>query len=44
MMEFLEFIGKDGGHFWGFIIVLSILLTGIYKIILAIRGIKSDDE
>jgi F0F1-type ATP synthase membrane subunit b/b' len=33
MMEFLEFISQTPGHFIGFLIVLSILTSFVYKVL-----------
>ena len=33
MMEFLEFISQTPGHFIGFLIVLSIVTSFVYKIV-----------
>jgi hypothetical protein len=33
MMEFIKFIAQDAEHFWGFVLVLVIILSGIVEIL-----------
>lgn len=42
LSQILDFL-KDGDHFLGFIVVLSICFGGIVQIIKAIKGKKTDD-
>jgi hypothetical protein len=33
LKEFIEFISQDGNHFWGFILVLFIVTSGLVQIV-----------
>ena len=43
-MEIITYIGQDGNHFMGAVIILGVMFSGIAKIIHAIRGTRVAEE